>query len=72
VILQYISIDEQITNILVKPVQDEKFVYLRNKPGLVETNSLLKKEDIIPRLGGRTDMLLIYGQSFFSSKNGPG
>jgi hypothetical protein len=25
-----------------------------------------------PRLGGSTDVLLIYGQSFFSSKNGPG
>ena len=25
-----------------------------------------------PRLGGSTDVLLIYGQSFFTSKNGPG
>jgi hypothetical protein len=33
--------------------------------------SLLKKEEITPRLGGNTDVLLIYGQSFFSSKNGP-
>jgi hypothetical protein len=38
----------------------------------VETTSLLKKEVITPRLGGSTDMLLIYGQSFSSSKNGPG
>jgi hypothetical protein len=38
----------------------------------METNSLLKKEEITPRLGGSTDMLLIYGQSFFSFKNGPG
>jgi hypothetical protein len=37
----------------------------------VETTSLLKKEVITPRLGGSTDMLLIYGQSFSSSKNGP-
>jgi hypothetical protein len=34
--------------------------------------SLLKKEMITPRLGGSTDMLLIYGQSFSSSENGPG
>jgi hypothetical protein len=40
--------------------------------GLVEMNSLLKKEDITPRLGGSTDMLLIYGKSFSSLKNGPG
>jgi hypothetical protein len=38
----------------------------------VETTSLLKKEEMTPRLGGSTDVLLIYGQSFFSSKNGPG
>ena len=44
------------------------FVYLRNKSGLVETTSLLKKEEMTPRLGGSTDVLLIDGQSFFSSK----
>ena len=38
----------------------------------METTSLLKKEEITPRLGGITDVLLIHGQSFFSSKNGPG
>jgi hypothetical protein len=38
----------------------------------VEMTSLLKKEEITPTLGGSTDVLLIYGQSFFSSKNGPG
>ena len=37
----------------------------------METTSLLKKEVIIPRLGGTTDMLLIYGQSFSSLENGP-
>jgi hypothetical protein len=47
-------------------------MYLRNKLGLVDMTSLLKKEEITPRLGGITDVLLIYGQSFFSSKNGPG
>ena len=35
-------------------------------------NSLLKKEVITPRLGGSTDTLLIYGQSFSSSENGLG
>jgi hypothetical protein len=32
----------------------------------------LKKEEMTPSLGGRNDVLLTYGQSFFSSKNGPG
>jgi hypothetical protein len=31
-----------------------------------------KKEEITPRLGGSTNVLLVYGQSFFSSKNSPG
>jgi hypothetical protein len=73
VVLQYISTDEQIVDICGSPsFQDEKFAYLREKLGLVDMTSLLKKEEITPRLGGSTDMLLIYGQSFFSSKNGPG
>jgi hypothetical protein len=38
----------------------------------MEMTSLLKKEEMTLRLGGRTDVLLIDGQSFFSSKNGPG
>ena len=46
-------------------------MYLRDKLGLVETTSLLEKEVITPRLGGSIDMLLIYGQSFSSSENGP-
>jgi hypothetical protein len=43
----------------VKPLSKMK------KLELVETTSLLKKEEMTPRLGGRTDVLLIYGQSFF-------
>jgi hypothetical protein len=71
VFLQYISTDEQIAIILVKPLSKmKKFVYSRNKMELVETTSLLKREEITPRLGGSTDVLLIYGQSFFSSKYG--
>jgi hypothetical protein len=46
-------------------------VYLRDKLGLVEMTSLLEKEVITPRLGGSTDMLLIYGESFSSLENGP-
>jgi hypothetical protein len=73
VVLQYISTDEQIADILVKPLSKmKKFAYSRNKLELVETTSLLKREEMTPRLGGSTDVLLIYGQSFFSSKNGPG
>jgi hypothetical protein len=72
VVLQYISTDEKIADILVKPLSNmKKFVYLRNKLGLVLTTSLLKKEEITPGLGGSIDVLLIYGQSFFNSKNGP-
>jgi hypothetical protein len=72
VVIQYISTDEQIEEILVKPLSKmKKFAYLRNKLGLVEMTSLLKKEEITPGLGGSTDVLLIYGKSFFSLKNGP-
>jgi hypothetical protein len=64
--------DEQIVDILIKTLSKmKKFVYLRNKLGLVEMTSLLKKKDITPRLGGSTDVLLIYEGSFFSMKNGP-
>ena len=45
VVLQYISTDEQITYILVKPVSKmKKFVYSRNKLKLMKTTSLLKRE----------------------------
>jgi hypothetical protein len=67
----YISTDEQISRHFGKAsVQGERVCILKLE--LVETTSLLKKEEMTPRLGGSTDVLLIYGQSFFSSKNGPG
>jgi hypothetical protein len=67
----YISTDEQISRHFGKTsIQDERVCVLKLE--LVETTSLLKKEEMTPRLGGSTDVLLIYGQSFFSSKNGPG
>ena len=63
----YISIDEQISIHFGKAsIQGERVCVLKME--LVETTSLLKKEEMTPRLGGRTDVLLIYGQSFFSSK----
>jgi hypothetical protein len=62
--------DEQISRHFGKAsVQDERDCVLKLE--LVETTSLLKKEEMTLRLGGSTDVLLIYGQSFFSSKNGP-
>ena len=63
VVLQYISTDEKIVDILVKPLSKmKKFAYSRNKLEIMETTSLLKREEMTPRLGGSTDMLLIYGQ----------
>jgi hypothetical protein len=67
----YISTDEQISRHFGKAsFQDERVCVLKIE--LEETTSLLKKEEMTPRLGGSTDVLLIYGQSFFSSKNGLG
>ena len=67
----HISTDEQISRHFGKAsIQDERVCVLKME--LVETTSLLKKEEMTPRLGGSTDVLLIYGQSFFSSKNGRG
>jgi hypothetical protein len=67
----HISTDEQISRHFGKSsVQDERVCVLKLE--LVEMTSLLKKEEMTPRLGGSTDVLLIDGQSFFSSKNGPG
>jgi hypothetical protein len=67
----YISTDEQIRKHFGKAsVQDERACVVKLE--LVETTSLFKKEEMTPRLGGRTDVLLIDRHSFFSSKNGPG
>jgi hypothetical protein len=65
VVVQYIYTDEQITDILVKPLSKmKKFAYSRNKLELVETTYLLKREEMTPRLGGRTDVLLILDSHF--------
>jgi hypothetical protein len=51
-------------------VQNERVCALKLE--LMETTSLLKKEEMTPRLGGSTDVLLMDNHFFFSSKNGPG
>jgi hypothetical protein len=51
----HISTDEQINKHLGKAsVQDKRVCVLKLE--LVETTSLLKKEEMTPRLGGSTDM----------------
>jgi hypothetical protein len=61
VILQYISPQmSRYTDILVKnSVQYERVCVLKLE--LLETTSLLKKEEMTPRLGGSIDVLLIDG-----------
>jgi hypothetical protein len=69
--LLHISTDEQISRHFGKAsIQDERVCVLKLE--LVETTSLLKKEEMTHGLGGSTDVLFIDGQSFFNSKNGPG
>ena len=63
----YISIDEKIRRYFGKAsVQDERVCVLKME--LMETTSLLKREEMTPRLGRSTNVLLIYGQSFFKFK----
>jgi hypothetical protein len=42
--LQYISTDEKIADILTKPLSKGKFVYFRDKLGLVEITPLVERE----------------------------
>jgi hypothetical protein len=56
----YISTDEQISKHFGKTsVQNERVCVLKLE--LVETTSLLKKEEKTPKLEGSTHVLLIYG-----------
>jgi hypothetical protein len=56
----HISTNEQINRHFDKAfVQDERVCVLKLE--LVETTSLLKKEEMTPMLGGSTDVLLIDG-----------
>jgi hypothetical protein len=49
--LQYISTDEQVVNILTKPLSKIKFACLRDKLGLVEITPLAKREEMAPQVG---------------------
>ena len=40
--MQYIRIDEQIADILTKPLTTSKFVYFRDKLGMAENASLVE------------------------------
>ena len=42
--LQYIRTNEQIADILTKPLITTKFVYFRDKLGMVENTSLVERE----------------------------
>ena len=42
--LQYIFINEQIADILTKPLSASKFVYFRDKLGMAENASLVERE----------------------------
>ena len=42
--LQYIHTDEQIADILTKPMTTTKFVYSRDKLGMAENTSLTERE----------------------------
>jgi predicted aldo/keto reductase-like oxidoreductase len=42
--LQYISTDEQISDILMKPLSKGNFVYFRDKSGLMEITPLVERE----------------------------
>jgi hypothetical protein len=49
--VQYISTNEQIIDILTKPLSRIKFAYLRNKMGLMEINYLDEREEMAPQVG---------------------
>ena len=42
--MQYIRMDEEIADIMTKPLLASKFVYFRDKLGMVENASLAEKE----------------------------
>jgi hypothetical protein len=72
-VLQYISIDEQIGDILVNHLSKMKNVaYSRNKLELVEKNSLLKRKRLLLGWEGSLMCYLFMENHFFSSKNDPG
>ena len=44
--LQYIRTDEQIANILTKPLSTSKFIYFRDKLGMAENAYLAERESL--------------------------
>ena len=49
--LQYIPIDEQMVDILTKPLSRIKFAYFRDKLGIVEITPLAEREEMTLQLG---------------------
>lgn len=45
--LRYISTDEQMTDILTKPLSKIKFVYFRDKLGMVENEALAEIDSLL-------------------------
>ena len=46
--LQYISTNDQVADILIKPLSKIKFVYLWDKMGLMEITPLVEREEMDP------------------------
>jgi hypothetical protein len=51
VVIQYISINEQTTDILTKPLSKIKFAFLRYKLGLMEIAPLVEREEMTSSVG---------------------
>jgi hypothetical protein len=51
VFLQYISIDDQTTSILINPLSKIKFSYLRENMGLVDISPLVEREEMTSLVG---------------------
>ena len=49
--LQYISTNEQVADILTKPLSRINFAYLMDKMGLVEITPLAEREEMAPKIG---------------------
>jgi hypothetical protein len=48
--LQYISTDEQVVDILTKPLCRIQFVYSRDTMGLMEITLLVEREEMAPQV----------------------
>jgi hypothetical protein len=44
VLVQYLPIDEQVSNVLTKPLTRMKLKYFHDRPGVVENASLAERE----------------------------